>query len=109
MHARLSRLRLANRRSAVRGLTRVAEHVLQVANTEVPFESGALARSGKTSVDEVRLVAAVSYDTPYAVVQHEDLTYQNDPGRNAKWLERALLTQRAVIALIIAEEARLRR
>ena len=27
------------------------------------------------------------YDTPYAVVQHEDMTFNHKPGRKAKYLE----------------------
>ena len=35
-------------------------------------------------------MAAVSYDTPYAIRQHEDLSYKHDAGRKAKYLEDPL-------------------
>ena len=74
-------------RGAARGLMLGAEHVLQEANILVPIEEGTLLRSGVASSDESALQAAVSYDTPYAVRQHEELDYHHDVGRQAKYLE----------------------
>ena len=51
--------------SAARGLSIAAEHILGEARKLVPIEEATLERSGATSVDEGRLVAAVSFDTPY--------------------------------------------
>ena len=51
--------------AGVSGLTKAAEHLLQVSNTLVPLEEGTLERSGVASVDEGSLRGAVSYDTPY--------------------------------------------
>lgn len=77
----------AERRGAARGLYLGAEHVLEEANRIVPIEEHTLQASGVASADEGALQAAVSYDTPYAVVQHEELDYQHDEGRQAKYLE----------------------
>lgn len=74
-------------KGAARGLQLGAEHVLEEANRIVPIEESTLEKSGVASVDEGELRAAVSYDTPYAVRQHEELTYQHDAGRQAKYLE----------------------
>ena len=68
----------------------IAEYVLGEAIQQVPHEEGDLQSSGKVSVDEGSSRVAVSYDTPYAVRQHEDMTYQHDPGRKAKYLEDPL-------------------
>lgn len=65
----------------------VAEYILAQSMQEVPHETGDLQASGRVSVDRDRGVAAVSYDTPYAVVQHEDMTFHHDAGRKAKYLE----------------------
>lgn len=65
----------------------IAQYVLGEAVKEVPHEDGDLQASGKVSVDESAGVAAVSFDTPYAVRQHEDMTYKHDEGRKAKYLE----------------------
>jgi hypothetical protein len=75
------------RRAAVRGLAEGAEHLLDESRKVVPLEEGVLSASGHTSVDEQRLEAAVAYDTPYAVVQHEDLTLAHNAGRTGKYLE----------------------
>ena len=69
----------------------VAEYVLGESIQQVPHEEGDLQSSGKVSVDEGSSMVAVSYDTPYAVRQHEEMTYQHDdPGRKAKYLEDPL-------------------
>lgn len=94
------------RRGAARGLYMAAEHVLAESDRHVPHEEGTLSRSGKATVDESELRAAVTYDTPYAVTQHEDLTLAHDPGRTAKFLENAFNSQRATIGEIVATHVR---
>lgn len=89
------------RQAAADGLSDGAEHVLQLSRRRVPIEEGTLERSGRASVDDSQLLAAVSYDTAYAVRQHEDMSLRHDDGRQAKYLESALNEARAeVIALV---------
>jgi hypothetical protein len=57
-------------------------------------------------VDEPSLTAMVSYDTPYAVRQHEELQWRHAPGRTAKYLENSLNAARPEIAAIIAAQVR---
>lgn len=94
------------KRGAARGLGLAAEHILQVSNRRVPIEEGTLERSGVASVDEAKLRGAVSYDTPYAVKQHEDMTLAHDAGRTAKYLENALDSERRKVGEIVAKEVR---
>ncbi|MDX3063415.1 hypothetical protein PV518_14690 [Streptomyces sp. ND04-05B] len=94
------------RAGAVRGLRIAAEHVLTESRKVVPIEEATLERSGVATVDETRLTAAVSYDTVYAVRQHEELNYRHDPGRTAKYLERPLTEQADTVAEIIAAQLR---
>lgn len=94
------------RAGAVRGLRVAAEHVLTQSRKVVPIEEATLERSGVATVDESSLTAAVSYDTPYAVRQHEELNYRHDAGRTAKYLERPLTEEAANVAAIIAAELR---
>ncbi|MGW1760998.1 hypothetical protein [Streptomyces mirabilis] len=94
------------RAGAVRGLRLAAEHVLERARARVPIEEGTLERSGVASVDEEALTAAVSFDTPYAVRQHENLNYRHDSGRSAKYLEGPLTEQADTVAAIIAAQVR---
>jgi hypothetical protein len=90
--------------AASRGLALAAEHILTESRRVVPIEEGTLERSGATSVDGNR--AAISYDTPYAVRQHEELAYRHDAGRQAKYLEEPMLAERDTALGIVAEQIR---
>lgn len=90
------------RSEAALGLRDAAEYVLGEAVDLVPHELGDLQDSGQTSVDEEELVAAVSFDTPYAVVQHERMDFQHDAGRQAKYLEQPLTSSQKEIRALIA-------
>lgn len=58
--------------------------VLDEARKQVPYDTGALSRSGM--VDSEGLQATVSFDTPYAVRWHENnANFQH--GRKMKYLE----------------------
>lgn len=95
------------RRRAARGVRLAAEHVLAESKKEVPLEEGTLERSGRVDVDDSTLRASISYDTPYAVPQHERLDYHHPmPGRKAKYLEDPMNRERARVAQIIAAELR---
>ncbi|MFF4751827.1 hypothetical protein [Streptomyces sp. NPDC001270] len=96
----------AIRAAAVRGVRLGAEHLLEVSRQRVPMEEGTLERSGVATVDEGTLTAVVSYDSPYAVRQHEELTYRHDNGRTAKYLERPLHEENGTITDIIAAQVR---
>lgn len=89
---------------ANRGLDMGAEHILSESNVHVPIEEDTLERSGKTSADGLR--RAISYDTPYAVVQHEDLSLEHDAGRTAKYLENAMNSESGTVGKIIAGQIR---
>lgn len=80
--------------------------MLGVSSDRVPNEEGTLERSGRVSVDDGALVAAISYDTPYAVRQHEELTYRHSNGRTAKYLENALISESGTVRDLIAAECR---
>lgn len=89
---------------AARGLFLAAEHVLALSTERVPLDEGPLQNSGTASVDEGALKAAISYETPYAVRQHEDMTYRHAPGRTSKYLESALNeSEHDILALVAAQ------
>lgn len=96
----------AERQGAARGLRLAAEHVLGASRRRVPIDEATLERSGVATVDESALTAAVSYDTPYAVRQHEELTYRHAPGRTAKYLEGPLVEEADTVGEIIAAQVR---
>ncbi|WP_406334357.1 minor capsid protein [Streptomyces zaomyceticus] len=95
-----------SREGALRGIRLGAEHLLAESRKVVPIEEATLERSGTATVDEASLTAAVSYDTPYAVRQHEDMDLRHDEGRTAKYVERPLVEQAGVINEIIAAQVR---
>jgi hypothetical protein len=74
---------------AADALYEAGEIILAESDTRVPIEEGTLSRSGHVSENRDQLQVAVSYDTPYAVVQHEEMSFQHDAGREAKYLENA--------------------
>lgn len=90
--------------AAEKAVGTAAEHVLGESTKVVPIEEGTLSRSGRTDTerDGATVVAAVSYGTPYAVRQHEDLSYRHDPGRTAKYLEGPLRAEAGTVAKIVA-------
>jgi hypothetical protein len=85
----LSKLEAEMAEAALDGLRLGGEHVLKLARDRVPLEEGTLERSGKVSDDGDDTVA-VSFDTVYAVPQHEHLDWKHDNGRQAKYLETAV-------------------
>lgn len=94
------------REGAARGLVLGAEHVLSESNKVVPLDEGPLQHSGTASVNPASLTAMVSYDTPYAVRQHENLDYRHAPGRTAKYLETPFNAERTVVQALIAASLR---
>lgn len=88
------------------GLEKWMEHNLQVSREQVPHEEGTLERSGVASVDRGQLKGAVSYDGPYATIQHEDLTFKHDSGRKAKYLEDPWDSEQQVGLALVAAAVR---
>lgn len=95
------------RKAAAGAATDAAEYLLHEANKTVPIEEGTLGRSGTvTPATEANPTATLSYDTPYALVQHEDMTFRHDPGRRAKWLELTLREQASKVGQFLADRVR---
>lgn len=88
------------RRLASDGLRRALEHLLTESRRIVPLEEATLERSGRATVDGLK--GSVSYDTVYAVVQHEELDYRHAPGRSAKYLEKPMATERQTMLALMA-------
>ena len=70
-----------------KGVWMALDHLLKVSKEQVPLDQGTLKMSGVVSVSDDGTQGAVSYDTPYAVVQHERTQYYHQRGRKAKYLE----------------------
>lgn len=85
-------VKLINRRvdaAARKGLQKAAGTVGRTATDLAPVRQGTLRESETVSVDDDGRTAAVSFDTPYAVLVHESDYAQHTTGQ-AKYLEVAL-------------------
>jgi hypothetical protein len=100
------RLHGALRAVTAAGLEAAAEHLAQVSSRRAPHQEGTLERSAEPSSDGERMVAAVSFDTPYAVRQHEDMALRHDEGRTSKYLEIPMSEERDTMLALIADAAR---
>lgn len=90
----------------VDGLLDAAEFLLEESRKIVPIEEGTLERSGAATLDRQAEEAAVSFDTQYAVPQHEHLDWEHDPGRQAKYLEQPYSEHQDTMLDIIAASTR---
>lgn len=92
-----------------KGLYLAGRNVLNVSNRQVPHEEGDLERDGAVvqgaAGEPVSITYGRSADTKdYAVRQHEDMQLRHDAGRNAKFLENALNSERETSLQIIAAQ-----
>jgi len=71
--------------AAQTGIYEAAEALLDQAIEKTPVQDGILRASGRATQEGN--VSAVSFNTPYAVRQHEELGYQHPNGGQAKYLE----------------------
>lgn len=99
---------LAFDRGSRRGVGLAAEYILGESRRIVPHDEGTLERSGKAGVVDGRQGArgAITYDTPYAVRQHEETSYRHKKGRRAKYLEGPLNAGQGKVLGILAAELR---
>lgn len=63
------------------------DYLAATSKQQVPLDQGPLMNSCYVDVAEDGSSGTVSYDTPYAVVQHENTWYHHQRGRKAKYLE----------------------
>ena len=70
-----------------RGTWAALDYLAARSKEQVPLDKGPLKNSCYVDVEPDGSAGTVSYDTPYAVVQHETLWYQHQRGRKAKYLE----------------------
>lgn len=91
---------------ALRGLKLSAEYLLSESTKLVPLDEGTLQDSGKATVDEATMTGNVTYDTPYAVVQHEAMDFVHPNGRQAKYLEEPWMANAGRFLVIIGEQIR---
>lgn len=85
----------------LKGLQDAGEYILGEAVDIVPLDTSDLSNSGRAMVDEANFRCVISFNTPYAVEQHENMTYAHAPGRTAKYLEIPLMTSAPTVLQLI--------
>lgn len=75
------------RKAAFEAIRDGAEAILTEAIDETPIDTGTLRRSGTVTEAPREAAVYVSFNTPYARRQHEDLTLKHPRGGKAKYLE----------------------
>lgn len=77
------------RKAAAKGCEDAAHELLTRASALTPIEEGTLVRSGKVVANEQGAAVGFGHGgaEDYALIQHEDLTFRHDAGRQAKYLE----------------------
>ena len=83
-HGFVRRLVTAGSRKAVWS---ALDHLAAVSKQQVPLDTSALKNSCAVDVNSEGTQGTVSYDTPYAVKQHETTWYHHQRGRKCKYLE----------------------
>lgn len=96
---------------AVKGLNKAATALQSESQSRVPVDSTDLRNSSAThDATPGDLVSAVTYNTPYAVIQHERLDFQHptdhNPGAQAKYLEGPAVELRHKLGEIVGAEIR---
>jgi hypothetical protein len=79
------------------GLLKLANNIYTASQKRVPLDDGELSLGARIFADDYkseRFRVAVSYGNgnvsdAYAVIQHENLSYQHKPGEQAKFLEQS--------------------
>lgn len=92
----------------VEGLRDGLEHLRGVSMRQVPHAEGVLQNTARVTIDTSGdgIRGAVSYDTPYAARQHEEVSWLHPNGRKAKYLEDPMNTERGAILRAIWQRAR---
>lgn len=94
-------VRKAYREAAASALDDAAAFVLDESSKIAPINEGTLINSSSYVVDRSNLIAAIGYNTPYAIIQHERTDFVHKNGRQAKYLEKPLRENAERVKLFI--------
>lgn len=102
------------REAAERAVSVAAHDLLGRAQRAAPVEEGTLRASGVVEMEEHArgalpghaIVATVSFNTPYAARQHEEITWKHPRGGKAKYLEDELKAMTPRYERVIGESIR---
>lgn len=92
----------AVREAGIAAILDGAEHILTESIDETPVLTGTLRRSGAVSpFNEREQAVYISYNTPYALRQHEELNYRHTDGK-AKYLEDPFNRNKTKVLKLVA-------
>jgi len=74
-------------RSVQSGIADIMADVFDESQRQVPVDTGRLKESATININEKSI--SIQYNTPYALIQHENLEYNHPNGGKAKYLEDA--------------------
>lgn len=94
------------RNLAMQGVAKAAEHLRGESQRQVPHDEGILEATATVTLFPGEIAATVSYDTPYAARQHEELTWRHQAGRKAKYLEDPHRAERETMMRLISATIR---
>lgn len=83
-----------------------AEAILMEAVNEAPIDTGTLRRSGTVTEAPQENTVYVSFNTPYARRQHEDLTLNHPRGGKAKYLEDPFKRNAKKVERLVAQRVK---
>lgn len=91
-------------KAAIKGMKVTAQNILGESQKLVPVDTGTLQRSGVIKTDNEKQVTTISYNTPYALKQHEDASLNHPNGGEAKYLERPFNEKKGELEVNIGNE-----
>lgn len=98
-----SKINATTKKACRKALWSGLDYLASVSKAQVPLDKGPLMHSCTVSVNGDGSQGTVSYDTPYAVIQHENTWYNHQRGRKAKYLEDPVndgSVQSAILAIM---------
>lgn len=91
----------AVRAAAPKAGVEAGNQLLDRSNQHVPVDQGELRDSG--AVTQTDDGAIISYNTPYAVKQHEDIALRHPHGGQAKFLEQVIHSEGDIFLQALAD------
>lgn len=106
VHWRGKQASVAIMAAARRGVILWGEWILEQSRRIVPLDEAVLANSGAVTPSPDGDRSYISFDTRYAVRQHEELGWRHLPGRQAKYLETPWNASRRIGLRLVANQIR---
>lgn len=95
-----------HKRGAADGARLAGEHLLAVSRRQVPKDEGTLERSGRVDSNGSEARVGISYDTPYARIQHENTSFRHPGGRKSHYISDPMRAEAQTMLAIIAASIR---